>query len=83
MSGYGGGGYLPDDCSGCHYCGEAMLGRGACAHCSSEIVHIYPILGLDADGRDKAGRNRSGLAWGYLLLHGYAVRDRPQGEVAT
>jgi len=32
---YGGGGYLPDDCSDCGSCGEPMLGTGRCPSCSS------------------------------------------------
>ncbi len=32
-TGYGGGGYLPDDCSDCGACGEPMLGRGICPTC--------------------------------------------------
>ena len=30
---YGGGGYLPDDCSECSACGEPMLGTGWCRSC--------------------------------------------------
>ena len=30
----GGGGYLPDDCSECTYCGEPKMGYpGLCTHC--------------------------------------------------
>lgn len=34
--GYGGGGYLPDDCSECGACGEPMLGVGWCGACDRE-----------------------------------------------
>ena len=30
---YGGGGYLPDDCSDCGACGLPMLGTGICHNC--------------------------------------------------
>lgn len=30
---YGGGGYLPDDCSDCGACGMPMLGVGLCPSC--------------------------------------------------
>ena len=30
---YGGGGYLPDDCSDCGACGTAILGTGWCTAC--------------------------------------------------
>ena len=33
---YGGGGYLPEDCSECGACGEPMLGSGWCEHCYSQ-----------------------------------------------
>jgi len=36
-SGYGGGGYLPDDCSECGACGDAMLGSGLCPHCGNRL----------------------------------------------
>ena len=71
MSSYGGGGCLPDDCSECDFCGQPMLGSGACSFCHKEVKRIYPKFGLDASGKDKTGRDRSGLAWGYLKLHGY------------
>ena len=29
-TGYGGGGYLPDDCSECGVCGDAIFGSGWC-----------------------------------------------------
>ena len=32
-SGYGGGGYLPDDCSECGACGQPILGSGWCSAC--------------------------------------------------
>ena len=71
MGSYGGGGYLSDDCSECDFCGQPMLGSGACRACFNEIKIIYPRLGLDENGKDENGRDRSGLAWGYLKLHGY------------
>lgn len=71
-SNYGGsGGYLPDDCSECDTCGQPMLGSGNCPACYAEIPHIYKRLHLDEQGRDASGRDRSGLAWGYLTLHGF------------
>ena len=73
MSGYGGGGYLPDDCSDCDYCGQPMFGCGMCPDCDAELKNIYPKFGLDANGKDASGRNRSGLAHGYLKLHGYTA----------
>ena len=30
---YGGGGYLPEDCSECGACGEPILGTGWCERC--------------------------------------------------
>jgi len=32
-SDYGGGGYLPDDCSECAVCSQPMLGSGTCQSC--------------------------------------------------
>ena len=34
---YGGGGYLPDDCSECGACGSPMLGSGLCPHCGNRL----------------------------------------------
>ena len=39
---YGGGGYLPDDCSDCPGCGMPMLGVGLCGNCETErnsLIH--------------------------------------------
>lgn len=30
------GGYLPDDCGECSYCGSAMMGTGLCPHCRND-----------------------------------------------
>lgn len=38
--GYGGGGYLPDDCSECSICGQAQLGSGACGACMEQMGRI-------------------------------------------
>ena len=37
---YGGGGYLPDDCSECNGCEQPQLGYGLCIHCLHEIGDI-------------------------------------------
>jgi len=50
-----------------------MLGTGACRSCWAELPYIYKRLHLDENGRDSNGRNRSGLAWGYLKLHGFSA----------
>ena len=34
--GYGGGGYLPDDCSECPSCEQPTLGSGLCTYCLAE-----------------------------------------------
>lgn len=34
---YGGGGYLPDDCTECQGCGQPQLGSGLCRYCLVEI----------------------------------------------
>ena len=34
---YGGGGFLPDDCSECAACGYPMLGSGMCRDCYAEF----------------------------------------------
>lgn len=39
-SGYGAGGYLPDDCSECKACGQPMLGCGWCQSCCNEHTRI-------------------------------------------
>ena len=33
---YGGGGYLPDDCSECGACSQPTLGSGLCHNCYTE-----------------------------------------------
>jgi len=38
--GYGGGGYLPDDCSECTACGQPMLGSGLCTYCSDNLYRL-------------------------------------------
>ena len=38
--GYGGGGYLPDDCSECGGCSQPMLGCGLCQWCSRELSEL-------------------------------------------
>ncbi len=42
----GGGGYLPDDCSECKCCGEAMLGTGLCSWCYSELKRLEAKMGV-------------------------------------
>jgi hypothetical protein len=38
---YGGGGYLPDDCSECGACGQPMLGSaGMCGACYKRFVAL-------------------------------------------
>lgn len=38
---YGGGGYLPDDCSECSGCSEPMMGSGGlCTHCSGRLEQL-------------------------------------------
>lgn len=37
---YGSGGYLPDDCSECPVCGQAMLGSGTCRYCNQNYDEI-------------------------------------------
>ena len=39
-TGYGGGGYLPDDCSECGACGEPVLGSGWCSHCYKRFKEL-------------------------------------------
>lgn len=34
---YGGGGYLPDDCSECSFCENPMVGIGLCDKCSCRL----------------------------------------------
>ena len=34
---YGGGGYLPDDCTECQGCGQPQLGSGLCIFCGKEL----------------------------------------------
>lgn len=72
--------YLPDDCSECQYCGEPMLGSGMCGSCSREFPYIFKRLGLDERGRDANGRDRSGLAYGYLIKHGYTASSLAHQE---
>jgi hypothetical protein len=43
-TGYGGGGYLPDDCSECGACGESTLGIGLCGHCSRRHTALWRKL---------------------------------------
>ncbi len=37
---HSGGGYLPDDCSECGACGQAMHGVGLCPQCSKRLDEI-------------------------------------------
>lgn len=37
---YGGGGYLPDDCSECGACGEPILGTGWCDRCDERYEEL-------------------------------------------
>jgi hypothetical protein len=40
-SGYGGGGYLPDDCSECGYCSQPFLGSGdLCLPCLHRLIEL-------------------------------------------
>ncbi len=39
-TGYGGGGYLPDDCSECGACGQPILGTGWCSPCNDEYTAL-------------------------------------------
>jgi len=39
-SGYGGKGYLPEDCSECGACGEPMLGSGWCSRCNRRWEYL-------------------------------------------
>jgi len=39
-SGYGGGGYLPDDCCECGACGTPHISTGLCNHCLNELIAI-------------------------------------------
>lgn len=39
-TGYGGGGYLPDDCSECGACGEPIMGSGWCSGCSNRYAAL-------------------------------------------
>ncbi len=52
---YGGGGYLPEDCSGCGACGEPILGTGWCDRCFDRFDYLTekaseesPVLDLPA-----------------------------------
>ena len=53
---YGGGGYLPDDCSECGACGEPMLGMGLCLLCYKR----YSTLHDKADQVFKSARQADG-----------------------
>ena len=46
-SGYGAGGYLPDDCSDCGGCGNPIMGVGLCNRCSRELDDLI----AKAEGR--------------------------------
>ena len=37
-TGYGGGGYLPEDCSECPACEQPHLGSGLCLPCLSRLI---------------------------------------------
>ena len=39
-SSYGGGGYLPDDCSECGSCGQPILGTGWCSACYARYEEL-------------------------------------------
>ena len=38
--GYGGGGYLPDDCGECPYCSTPHLGTGLCPPCLDRLIGL-------------------------------------------
>jgi hypothetical protein len=40
-SGYGAGGYLPDDCSECDSCGQPILGTGWCDSCYNTWQRLF------------------------------------------
>jgi hypothetical protein len=46
---YSGGGYLPDDCSECGACGEAILGTGWCDGC----FKLWDYLEAKASGKPR------------------------------
>lgn len=54
---YGGGGYLPEDCSECGLCGQPFLGCGHCSACLRQYNQI-----LENAGRALAARARRDLA---------------------
>ena len=41
--GYGGGGYLPDDCCECGACSTPHLGMGLCPYCIRELCEIIEL----------------------------------------
>ena len=43
---YGGGGYLPDDCSECGACGDPILGSGWCSRCYDRWEHLCRKAGI-------------------------------------
>lgn len=50
---YGGGGYLPDDCSECGHCGNPHLGGcGLCLQCLDRLIALHK----KAAGRDGGER---------------------------
>lgn len=52
-TGYGGGGYLPDDCSECGACGQPILGPGWCSGCYDRYARLV------AKGRGERMRERT------------------------
>ena len=40
LGGYGGGGYLPDDCSECPWCSTPSLSSGLCRRCSDDLRRL-------------------------------------------
>lgn len=42
-SGYGGGGYIPDDCCECGFCGTPHLGTGMCPPCSNRLQALITL----------------------------------------
>ena len=45
QTGYGGGGYLPADCSECGACGDTISGAGWCHRCYSRYEELVAKMG--------------------------------------
>lgn len=50
---YGGGGYLPEDCTECQGCGQPQLGAGLCRHCRREIDRLIAKANGGVDGQEQ------------------------------